>query len=83
MKMIEQDIMIETGSLAPSDTASKTTSARRRQLLELRPGYTKRSSDREIACTGPVGKTKLSSSRNGMKANEEKGGCIKQGQLLA
>lgn len=25
MNMIEQDIMIETGSLVPSDTASKTT----------------------------------------------------------
>ena len=31
--MTEQDIMIETGSLAPSDTASKTTSVRRRHGL--------------------------------------------------
>lgn len=33
MNMTEQDTMIETGSLAPSDTASKTTSVRRRHCL--------------------------------------------------
>ena len=33
MNMTEQDTMIETGSLAPSDTASKTTSIRRRHCL--------------------------------------------------
>ena len=44
----------------------------------------KRNSDREIECTGPVGKTKLSSSRNGMKENEEKGAWYKlRTKLLA
>lgn len=46
-------------------------------MLELRPEYMKRNPDRETACTGPVGKTKLSSSRNGMKENEEKGAWYK------
>ena len=49
-------------------------------MLELRRGYMKRSPDREIACTGPAGKTKWSSSRNGMKENEERVHGIKQGQ---
>ena len=43
-------------------------------MLELRPGYMKRNPDREnITCTGPVVKTNLPSSRNGMNKNEEKG----------
>lgn len=43
-------------------------------MLELRPRYMKRNPDREnITCTGPVVKTNLSSSRNGMNKNEEKG----------
>ena len=44
----------------------------------------KRNPDRETARTGPDGKTKLLSLRNGMKKNEEKGARYKlRTKLLA